>query len=147
MRRPPPWHGVAHRSLAGCPVALASLGEALELPCVHARQPILAVRGRWADQRVAANMRVAQGERVRPVLVDPCVYPIAIRSFPLQCAENFAALALADLDVDLRPDGHVRVSDGSRLTTCRLFRFALGPVTSPSAQPASATNRFAAARV
>src|SRR5258708_6987723 len=34
------------KALAGRPVALASLGDALELPCVHARQPILAVRGR-----------------------------------------------------------------------------------------------------
>jgi hypothetical protein len=33
------WHCVAHRSLAGRPVALASSGEALELPCVHAREP------------------------------------------------------------------------------------------------------------
>ena len=46
------------RSLAGRPVALASSGEALELPFVHARQPILAVRGRWADPRVAGNMGV-----------------------------------------------------------------------------------------
>ncbi len=62
-------------SLAGRPVALASLGETLELPCVHASHPI--VRGRWADPRVAGNMGVTQGMHVRPILVDPCVYLIS----------------------------------------------------------------------
>jgi hypothetical protein len=49
---------------AGRPVALASLGEALELPFVHAGQPILALRGRWADPRFAGNMGVTQGVHV-----------------------------------------------------------------------------------
>jgi hypothetical protein len=43
---PPSWHCVAHRSLARRPVALASAGEALELPCVHAGHPVPAVLGR-----------------------------------------------------------------------------------------------------
>ena len=72
-------------------------------------------------------MRVAQGVHVRPVLVDPCVYPIAIRSFPLQCAENFAALALADLDIDLRPDGHVRVGRRLLFDDVQTISVRLGP--------------------
>jgi hypothetical protein len=63
-------------ALAWRPVALASAGEALELPCVHARQPIFAVCGRWADLRVAGNAGVTLGVHVRPILVDPCVYLI-----------------------------------------------------------------------
>src|ERR1700757_441094 len=75
MQRPPAWHCVAHRSLAGRPVALASSGEALELAFVHARHPI--VRGRRADPRVAENMGVTQGAHVRPILVDPYAYLIS----------------------------------------------------------------------
>src|ERR1035437_934714 len=78
----------AERSLAGRPVALASSGEALELPCVHARQPILAVRGRWADPRVAGNMGVTQGVHVRPILVDPCVYLISSADGPVAGDED-----------------------------------------------------------
>ena len=62
----------ASGSLARRPIALASLGEALELPFVHARQPILAERGRWADPRVAGNIVVTQRLDVRPILVDAC---------------------------------------------------------------------------
>jgi hypothetical protein len=68
----------ASGSLAGRPVALASSGEALELPFVHAGQPILAERGRWADPRVAGNTGVTQGMHVRPILVDPCAYLISV---------------------------------------------------------------------
>ena len=78
----------ASGSLAGRPVALASSGEALELPFVHARQPILAVRGRWADPRVAGNMGVTQGVHVRPILVDPCVYPISSADGPVARDED-----------------------------------------------------------
>jgi hypothetical protein len=46
------------------------LGEALELPCVHGRQKILAV-GRWVEPRVAGHLRITQGVHVRPILVDP----------------------------------------------------------------------------
>src|SRR3974390_2366470 len=78
LARPSPpassWRRTARRSLAGRPVALASSGEALELPCVHAGQPIRAVRGRWADPRVAGNAGVTQGVHVGPILVDPCAY-------------------------------------------------------------------------
>lgn len=57
-------------------VALFSSGEVLELPFVHAGQPVLAVGGRWADPRVAGNIGVAQGVQVRPILV-VCVYLIS----------------------------------------------------------------------
>ena len=70
-------------SLAGRPVALASSGEALELPCVHAGHPVPAVLGRWADPRVAENMGVTQGVHVRPILVDPCVYLISSADGPV----------------------------------------------------------------
>jgi hypothetical protein len=73
----------ASGSLAGRPVALASSGEALELPFVHARQPIFAVRGRWADPRVVRNTGVTQGVHVRPILVDPCVYLISSADGPV----------------------------------------------------------------
>jgi len=76
------------RSLAGRPVALASSGEALELPCVHARQPILAIRGRWADPRVAGNIGVTQGVHVRPILVDPCVCLISSADGPVAGDED-----------------------------------------------------------
>src|SRR6266566_2625762 len=52
MRRGPAWHCVAHRSLAGRPVALASSGEALGLPVVHIAYPLPAGLSRWADPRV-----------------------------------------------------------------------------------------------
>ncbi|WP_246148018.1 recombinase family protein [Nonomuraea turkmeniaca] len=67
---------VAHRSLAGRPVALASSGEALDLPVVHIAYPLPAGLGRWADPRVTGNMALTQGEHVRPIQLDPCVYLI-----------------------------------------------------------------------
>ncbi|HEY5050445.1 MAG TPA: hypothetical protein VII50_06060, partial [Acidothermaceae bacterium] len=72
----------------GRPVALASLGEVLELPCVHARQPILAVRGRWADPRVAGNSGVTPGVHVRAILVDPCAYLISSADGPVARDED-----------------------------------------------------------
>jgi len=62
----------AARSLAGRPVALASSGEALELPVVHIAYPLPAGLSRWADPRVTGNMALTQGEHVRAVLFDPC---------------------------------------------------------------------------
>jgi hypothetical protein len=53
------------------------------LPFVHAGQPILAVRGRWADPRVAENIGVTQGAHVRPILIDPCVYLISSADGPV----------------------------------------------------------------
>src|SRR6266705_6507214 len=44
---------------------------------MHAGQPILAERGRWADPRVAGDTGVTQGMNVRAILVDPCVYLIS----------------------------------------------------------------------
>ena len=73
----------ARGSLAGRPVALASSGEALELPCVDAGHPVPAVLGRWADPRVAGNTRVTQGAHVRAILVDPCVCLISSADGPV----------------------------------------------------------------
>src|SRR2546421_12876618 len=75
-------------SLAGRPVALASLGEALELPFVHAAHPFPAGLGRWADPRVAGNMGVTQGVHVRAILVDPCVYLIGSADRPVAGDED-----------------------------------------------------------
>ena len=44
---------------------------------MHAGQPILAVRGRWADPRVAGNTGVTQGMHERAILFDPCAYLIS----------------------------------------------------------------------
>ncbi len=60
--------------LTGRPVAVASLGEALELPFVHAGYPVPAILGEWTDPRVAEDIGVPQGVHVRPIQVDPCVY-------------------------------------------------------------------------
>src|SRR5690348_7622846 len=70
-------------SLAGRPVALASLSEMLELPCVHAAHPFPAGLGRWADPRVTGNMSVTQGVHVRAILVDPCAYLISSADGPV----------------------------------------------------------------
>ena len=50
---------------------LSSSGELLSLPFMHAGQPILAERGRWADPRVAGNTRVTQAVHVRAIPSDP----------------------------------------------------------------------------
>jgi hypothetical protein len=78
----------ASGSLVGHRVALASSGEALGLPFVHARQPIFAVRGRWADPRVAGKTGVTQGVHVGPILVDPCVYLISSADRPVAGDED-----------------------------------------------------------
>jgi hypothetical protein len=62
------------------------LGEALELPCVHARQPILAVPGRKA--RVGYNIGVTHRVHVRPILVDPCEYLISSAGGPVAGDED-----------------------------------------------------------
>ena len=88
MRRPPSWHCVAHRPLARRPAVLASLGEALELPFMHAGQPILAERGRWADPWVAGKMGVTQAMHVRPILVDPRLHLISSADGPVTRDED-----------------------------------------------------------
>ena len=76
-------------TLAGCPVALGSPGEALELPCVHAAHPFPAVRGRWADPRVGKSMGViTQGGHVRPILVDPGPYLFSSAGGPVAGDED-----------------------------------------------------------
>src|SRR5215469_2683515 len=67
--------------MSGRPVAVASLGEALELPFVHAGHPI--ERGRWAGPWVAGNTGVTQGVHVRPILADPCAYLISSADGPV----------------------------------------------------------------
>src|SRR2546430_16187326 len=64
-------HSLPPAPLAGRPVALASSGEALDLPVVHIAYPFPAGLGRWADPRVTGNTALTQGEHVRPILVDP----------------------------------------------------------------------------
>ena len=75
-------------SLAGRPVALASLGEVLGLPVVHIAYPLPAGLSRWADPRVAGIVAVAQGVHVRPTLVDPCVYLISSADGPVTRDED-----------------------------------------------------------
>ena len=55
---------------------------------MHARKPILAVRGRWADPRVGGNTGVTQGMHVRPILVDPCAYLIRSADGPVTRDED-----------------------------------------------------------
>jgi len=62
--------------LSGRPVAVSSLGEVLELPFMDTGQPV-SERGRRAEPRVADNIGVAQGQQIRPILVDPCAYLIS----------------------------------------------------------------------
>jgi hypothetical protein len=58
------------------------------LPFMHAGQPILAERGRWADPRVAGDTGVTQGMHVRAILVDPCVYLISSADGPVAGDED-----------------------------------------------------------
>lgn len=74
-------------SLSGGRVALAS-GEVLYLPFVYAEDPILAVRGRGADPRVAGDVAVTHGVHVRPILVDSCVYLIGSADGPVAGDED-----------------------------------------------------------
>jgi DNA invertase Pin-like site-specific DNA recombinase len=60
--------------LSGRPVAISSSGEVLELPFVHAGQPV--VGGRWADPWIARNTGVTQGTHVRPILTHLVAYCI-----------------------------------------------------------------------
>ena len=46
------------------------------MPFVHAGQPPLAERGRWADARVAGNTGLTQGMHVRAVLVGLEQHPL-----------------------------------------------------------------------
>src|SRR5437762_14019273 len=88
MRRSPSRHCVAHRSLSGRPVALASLGEVLGLPVVHIAYPLPAGLSRWADPRVAGFVAVAQGVHVRAIPLDPCVYLISSADGPVTRDED-----------------------------------------------------------
>jgi hypothetical protein len=54
-----------------------SSGEALGLSVVYIAYPLPAGLSRWADPRVMGNIALAQGEHVRPVPLDPCVYLIS----------------------------------------------------------------------
>src|SRR5215471_20870025 len=55
---------------------------------MHAGQPILAERGRWADPRVAGSTGVTQGMHVRAVLFDPCAYLISAADGPVTRDED-----------------------------------------------------------
>lgn len=69
-------------SLARCHLALASLGETLELPCVHA-SPI--ERGDWAEARVVGR----DGSDVTEGLTHPAIQLIKAGSSKW-CNQNFA---------------------------------------------------------
>ena len=71
------WRRAAHRSSATSAAAFVSFGEALGLPVVHIAYPLPAGLSRWADPRVTGNMAVTQGEHVRAILFDLCVYLIS----------------------------------------------------------------------
>ena len=58
---------------------------------MHAWHPI--ERGRWADPRVAGNTGVTQGVRVRPILVDPCVYLVSSADGPVAGDEDIDVAA------------------------------------------------------
>jgi hypothetical protein len=55
---------------------------------MHAGQPILAERGRWADPRVAGSTGVTQGMHVRAILFDPCAYLISPADGPVTRDED-----------------------------------------------------------
>src|SRR5258708_2291701 len=55
---------------------------------MHAGQPILAERGRWADPRVVRSTGVTQGLHVRAILVDPCAYLISCADGPVAGDED-----------------------------------------------------------
>ena len=55
---------------------------------MHAEQPILAERGRWADPRVAENISVTQDVHVRAILFDPCGYLISSADGPVTRDED-----------------------------------------------------------
>src|SRR2546430_5682458 len=81
-------HSLPPAPLAGRPVALASSGEALDLPVVHIAYPFPAGLGRWADPRVTGNTALTQGEHVRPILVDPCGYLVSSADGPVAGDED-----------------------------------------------------------
>jgi len=58
-------------------------GEVLELSFMHAGQPVVAERGRWADPRVAGDTGVTQGMHVRAILLDPYAYLIGSAGGPV----------------------------------------------------------------
>jgi hypothetical protein len=55
---------------------------------MHAGQPILAERGRWADPRVAGNTGVTQAMHVRAILSDPCTYLFSSAHGPVTWDED-----------------------------------------------------------
>jgi Natural resistance-associated macrophage protein len=85
--------GLVRLRRAGCGGALASSGEALELPCMYATHPV--VRGRRPDPRVAENLGVTQGVHVRAILADPCVCLIGSADGPVAGDEDIDALRRA----------------------------------------------------
>ncbi len=61
-------------SLAGHPVALPLLGEALDLPFVHVGQPIQ--RGGWANPWVIGHAAVTDSLDVLAIQLDACMHLI-----------------------------------------------------------------------
>jgi hypothetical protein len=67
----------------------------LQLPFMHAGQPVLAERGRWADPRVGGNTGVTQGLHVRAILVDPRLYLIRSADGPVTRDEDIGVACRA----------------------------------------------------
>jgi hypothetical protein len=84
---------------------------------VHVRQPFLAVRGRWANPRVAGNTGVTQGVHVRPILVDPCVYLISSADGPVAGNED---IDVAPRALEQPQPGEVVLDRGRRCRSSRV---------------------------
>ena len=95
LSRPAFWPLPERRSLAGRPVAFASSGEALELPCVHVAYPFPTGLSRWADARVIGSMAVTQGLHVGSILFDPCAYLISSADGPVAGDEDINVIRYA----------------------------------------------------
>ena len=72
----------------GVPSCSLFFGELLQLPFIHAGQPILAERGRWADARVIGGMAVTQGMHVRAIQFDPSAYLVSSADGPVTGDED-----------------------------------------------------------
>ena len=50
---------------------------------MHAGQPILAERSRWAEPRIVGNTAVTQGLHISAILFDPCPYLVSPADGPV----------------------------------------------------------------
>src|SRR6266511_1118161 len=99
---------------------------------MHAGQPILAERGRWADPRVAGDTGVTQGMNVRAIVVDPCVYLISSADGPVAGDEDIDVVRRA---LDQPPRGEAGLPTRVRQTISDSGRAAGRAVTGRRAEP------------